>query len=980
MSSTSSLPDLDLEERSRAESPSDTCAEDMRHEKFDPCQLLERSQSDASLTKTKSQTSKRMMSYTKTQKTSNSAEQLEKLETTNKVSESSRVYFDLSQIDTMIENETSSSSSFTHTDSRSKLILGQSLETIPQGEELSLSHSTSHCLYSASNETESEASELDSEDYEDLSSFYRKYPIVIPSVLSSDSHLSYHYKNNLKLTYQQFGQRLETHITPLKSASAAEEISHLGKILGILKEAWSVAVYGRDLAYGLCDVLRLEGVLDLIIKNCGSSNQDLMMASAALLEQSLSTKNRERVVKTGLETVIGMTYREIGNTDMAFINTGILEGLFKVSEEASTKIVSLGGLDVILHWCRSCTIDILRHCAKAISNLSLFGGMENQEEMARRNVPEWLFPLAFNEDNNVRYYACLAIVVLVANKELEAAVIKSGTLELVMPFISSNKPADFAKSDFSHQQGRDNMWLERLVPILSSHREEPQALAAFHFAMEAGIKAEQGRLGVFYDIDAIEPLKKVASSPNAKASRLAAQALKIIGEVVPHKLTQQVPIWSPSDVSHWVTQIGFKAYASKFQSCQVDGDLLLLLTEQELDESIGIKCRLARKRFLRELLNLKITADYSSLDRTQMDSWLTRLQPELSQYTYYMLKQGMTRDLLGLTTDQELLNVCHVTNGIHRRLILEHAEDLYNCQIQLPKYGSIGSLNRQKSVDVTSLMAYPKAVDVFISYRRSNGSQLASLLKVHLQLRGFTVFIDIERLRAGKFDENLLMNIKLARHFLLVLTPDALDRCKGDDEQQDWIHKEIVTALESDCNIIPVLDNFEWPVPEELPTDMQQVVYFNGVRWVHDYQDACVDKVEKFLSGEITPLQKFPVPVSQGSLKATSPDKPFRSSGEKSFHSPGEKSFHSPGEKSFHSPGEKSFHSPGEKLFHTPGEKSFHSPGEKSFHSPAEKSFHSPGEKSLPVLREENLNPDEAEKLLKITNNNNTSDSIPSLP
>ena len=64
-----------------------------------------------------------------------------------------------------------------------------------------------------------------------------------------------------------------------------------------------------------------------------------------------------------------------------------------------------------------------------------------------------------------------------------------------------------------------------------------------------------------------------------------------------------------------------------------------------------------------------------------------------------------------------------------------------------------------------------------------------SLLKVHLQLRGFSVFLDIDRLRAGKFDENLLMNIKLARHFLLVLTTNALDRCIGDEDRQDWVHK-----------------------------------------------------------------------------------------------------------------------------------------------------------------------------------------------
>ena len=67
----------------------------------------------------------------------------------------------------------------------------------------------------------------------------------------------------------------------------------------------------------------------------------------------------------------------------------------------------------------------------------------------------------------------------------------------------------------------------------------------------------------------------------------------------------------------------------------------------------------------------------------------------------------------------------------------------------------------------------------------------SSLLKVHLQLRGFSVFLDIDRLRAGKFDENLLMNIKLAKHFLLVLTNNALDRCIGDSERQDWVHKVI---------------------------------------------------------------------------------------------------------------------------------------------------------------------------------------------
>ena len=38
-----------------------------------------------------------------------------------------------------------------------------------------------------------------------------------------------------------------------------------------------------------------------------------------------------------------------------------------------------------------------------------------------------------------------------------------------------------------------------------------------------------------------------------------------------------------------------------------------------------------------------------------------------------------------------------------------------------------------------------KNLDVFISYRRSNGSQLASLLKVHLEIRNLSVFLDVDR-------------------------------------------------------------------------------------------------------------------------------------------------------------------------------------------------------------------------------------------
>ena len=48
---------------------------------------------------------------------------------------------------------------------------------------------------------------------------------------------------------------------------------------------------------------------------------------------------------------------------------------------------------------------------------------------------------------------------------------------------------------------------------------------------------------------------------------------------------------------------------------------------------------------------------------------------------------------------------------------------------------------------------------------------------MHLQLHGFSVFIDVEKLEAGKFEDKLIQSIMDARNFVLVLSAGALDKC-----------------------------------------------------------------------------------------------------------------------------------------------------------------------------------------------------------
>ena len=51
------------------------------------------------------------------------------------------------------------------------------------------------------------------------------------------------------------------------------------------------------------------------------------------------------------------------------------------------------------------------------------------------------------------------------------------------------------------------------------------------------------------------------------------------------------------------------------------------------------------------------------------------------------------------------------------------------------------------------------------------------------------MFIDVEKLEAGKFEDKLIQSVQRARNFILVLSANALDKCMGDTGMKDWVHK-----------------------------------------------------------------------------------------------------------------------------------------------------------------------------------------------
>ena len=131
------------------------------------------------------------------------------------------------------------------------------------------------------------------------------------------------------------------------------------------------------------------------------------------------------------------------------------------------------------------------------------------------------------------------------------------------------------------------------------------------------------------------------------------------------------------------------------------------------------------------------------------------------------------------------------------------------------------------------------AYDIFISYRRRGGFETAKHLYDLLTKDGYRVSFDIDTLRTGDFDTELLRRIDECRDFILILSEGALDRCVDPSAvaSADWVRCELAYALEKNKNIVPIMLAGFTAFPDNLPDDIRKVVRKNGPKYDSYYFD-----------------------------------------------------------------------------------------------------------------------------------------------
>lgn len=138
--------------------------------------------------------------------------------------------------------------------------------------------------------------------------------------------------------------------------------------------------------------------------------------------------------------------------------------------------------------------------------------------------------------------------------------------------------------------------------------------------------------------------------------------------------------------------------------------------------------------------------------------------------------------------------------------------------------------------------------DIFISYRRDGGGATAGRINDMLTADGYSVSYDVDTLREGRFDMQLLERIEQCQDFILVVDKNCFVRTidPSTDPQDDWLWQELSYALQLKKNVIPVLlagADF----PKKLPEDIDNVRLCHGPRCVHEYFDSFYIKLKEML-------------------------------------------------------------------------------------------------------------------------------------
>lgn len=252
--------------------------------------------------------------------------------------------------------------------------------------------------------------------------------------------------------------------------------------------------------------------------------------------------------------------------------------------------------------------------------------------------------------------------------------------------------------------------------------------------------------------------------------------------------------WDQLGVSAWLASRGYKT------DLQVTGDVLLELSEKQIKHFVSNG--IVRKRLSRDLRNLRRSLDYTNSEAEQTAKLLA--SSDLVEHTHTLVSSGLDMENIDLVDNISLrLREAGIENNLH----------LVKIQALLER-----EKNKMKGrVQITC---------------DSRSQTFGSLVDLYLKLRGFQT----TGLRDEASGETESERTRHSECLLVVLT---------NTEALQTSEEEIQDALQNGLTVVLVVE--ELLDLSEVSWNLEEVTV---VRWIHDYQEAVIDRIEKILTAE----------------------------------------------------------------------------------------------------------------------------------
>ena len=191
--------------------------------------------------------------------------------------------------------------------------------------------------------------------------------------------------------------------------------------------------------------------------------------------------------------------------------------------------------------------------------------------------------------------------------------------------------------------------------------------------------------------------------------------------------------------------------------------------------------------------------------------------------------------------------VRNALNDQYKKKRLARTESCYiltdDCDFS--KTGNFFDMEQTDSLLPQDLM---KRLDVFISYRRGTDAAVARLIKMYLDAKGYKVFLDVDNMEGGHFDEQILDKIDTCNTLIAILSSDAFS---NRNDSMDWFQKEIERALKGNKRIIPVIISEIAAGSSNIPDIIFELQRHNGIHYSHEYFGAMMERLEDMLDSPI---------------------------------------------------------------------------------------------------------------------------------